>query len=628
MRSGQSQRIKQSPQAHGPEMASPNWDATKTEAPVDLLHKGFELAYLLVPDPSGALAILIRALEKLRVQSRRELKRLYWRDKHTERPVRRIARSDVDMLQWLIMIEAEQDEKAQERVGAVSSVSMTIRYIKHLVQITTAFSSFYVNVGLTRILHNYSTSEAQRIYERLTSRYLGPDEYRRAKSALMDKIIERFGSLVKIARADHGELRFERSDQQQEFAQIAAECLKALAPWSTRGRCAQFVTTNGGSMQLKPPYQDAKADQNEIELRCCHILIEPTCYSQLMEDLAFDQPETKLALPRFFMPEKRENNGDGNARPPLPPELSQEEIDQIQRRLAITDARRRNINPRMVKIFVDGVEQTHIDLTRQSQFQIALEAGASLIEVRGEDERGELLLATHIISYVNDGFDSAAATARLNSGNLKFEVAPIATLGQGPPKAMLAVTFRPQFRWTRPWLLWGDVVSGRPTIRGYALAGLAMALLGAGVTGAVYSYKVNVLERKLQQSERTQQLLAPTAARTIISYALIRDDQRVRGSATVPIPEISLNLRSAAISLELPIGQSTGTGIYTAELKAFTGDPPLMTQNVLRPVRSDGGESVEIIVPADLLKANTYYTVHLHSSDRTDRFTFKVVSTR
>jgi hypothetical protein len=109
---------------------------------------------------------------------------------------------------------------------------------------------------------------------------------------------------------------------------------------------------------------------------------------------------------------------------------------------------------------------------------------------------------------------------------------------------------------------------------------------------------------------------------------LIRDDQRVRGSGTVPIPEISLSLRSAAIGLELPIGQSTGTETYTAELKAFTGDQTLMTQNVLRPVRSDGGETVEIIVPADLLKANNYYTVHLHSSDRTDHFTFKVVSTR
>jgi hypothetical protein len=65
-----------------------------------------------------------------------------------ERPVRRIAHSDVDMLQWwLIMFEAEQDKRAQELAGSISSGGMAIHYIKHLIQITTAFSSFYVNVG-------------------------------------------------------------------------------------------------------------------------------------------------------------------------------------------------------------------------------------------------------------------------------------------------------------------------------------------------------------------------------------------------------------------------------------------------------------------------------------------------
>jgi hypothetical protein len=51
----------------------------------------------------------------------------------------------------------------------------------------------------------------------------------------------------------------------------------------------------------------------------------------------------------------------------------------------------------------------------------------------------------------------------------------------------------------------------------------------------------------------------------------------------------------------------------------------LMTQNFLQPTRIENGWIVEIVVPVDLLKVDTYYTVHLHSSDRTDRFTFKVV---
>ena len=120
MRSGPSQRSSFSPQLQGSTLPVRNWDATKSDAPAELLQRGFELAYFLIPDRVTAIDILTRALEKIRARSRREMKRLYWRDKHAERPVRRIARSDMDMLQWLIMFEAEQDERAQERAGSIS----------------------------------------------------------------------------------------------------------------------------------------------------------------------------------------------------------------------------------------------------------------------------------------------------------------------------------------------------------------------------------------------------------------------------------------------------------------------------------------------------------------------------
>jgi hypothetical protein len=627
MRSGSSQRSSFARQLQGTALPVRNWDATKSDAPAELLQRGFELAYFLIPDRVTAIDILTRALEKIRARSRREMKRLYWRDKHAERPVRRIARSDMDMLQWLIMFEAEQDERAQERAGSISSAGMTIRYIKHLIQITTALSSFYVNVGVSRLLHNYSTSEAQRVYEMLTSRFLGPDEYRRAKSALMDKLSERFAGFLKIARVDHGELRFETLDNQEQWVIAVSDSLSVFTPWSTQGHCAQYVSVNGNA-KLKAAQKAANTDQNESELRCCHILIEPTCYDQLMEDLAFDAPETRLALPRFVMPDKQEKSDDNNVQPPRPPELSQEDLDQIQRRLAVTDARRRNANPRVVTIMIDGVEHAQLDLTQKHQLQVGLNAGASLIEIRGNDERGDLLLATHFMPYVNNTFESSKGTAKLGAGELEFKVIPFATVGQRPPQAILSLNYHARFQWTRPLIAWREFASFRITPRAYLLAGLAMALFGWGVAGAFYSHKVKELEQKLQLARRNQQQLSPTAARAIVSYALIRDDQRVRGTETIGIPEISLHLHSPAISLELPLTLIAGTPSYSAELKTFTGDQTLMTQNFLQPTRAENGSIVEIVVPVDLLKADTYYTVLLHSSDRTDRFTFKVVDNR
>jgi hypothetical protein len=59
-------------------------------------------------------------------------------------------------------------------------------------------------------------------------------------------------------------------------------------------------------------------------------------------------------------------------------------------------------------------------------------------------------------------------------------------------------------------------------------------------------------------------------------------------------------------------------------LKTFSGDRTLMIQSFLRPALTDAGWTVEIVLPADLLKPDTYYTAHLYSTDSADDFTFKV----
>jgi hypothetical protein len=278
-----------------------------------------------------------------------------------------------------------------------------------------------------------------------------------------------------------------------------------------------------------------------------------------------------------------------------------------------------------VAIVIDGVEHSQLDLTQKRQLQIEIQAGVSLIEIRGEDDRGDLLLATHLISYADNAFEFARSTAVLSNGKLKFGVTPVAKLGQEAPRAILSLKYYPKFHLPSFLTAWhGFRSSGRP-IRWYALAGVAMVLIGWGVTGVFYARKIKLLEQQLQQVQRNQQQLSPTAARAIISYTLTRDDQRVRGFETADIPEIAL-LRSPAVSLVLPLSRTEEARTYSAELKTFSGDRTLLTQNFLQATRTDAGPAVEIVIPADLLKADTYYTVHLHSQDTTDRFTFKVVA--
>jgi hypothetical protein len=325
------------------------------------------------------------------------------------------------------------------------------------------------------------------------------------------------------------------------------------------------------------------------------------------------------------MTEKQEKSGDNGTQPRRPPELSQEDLGKLQQRLSATEARRRNMNPRLVIVVIDSVEHAQLDLTQKRQHQIEVESGASLIEIRAEDDRGDLILATHFLSYADNTFEFSKETAVLSKGKLEFDVTPIANPADGPPRAKLSVKYKQSFPLARLSSAWRDFRMSRWTIRSYALAAVAMVIIGWGVAGEFYAHRIKMLEQELKQAHRNQQQLAPTAAGAILSYTLTRDDQRVRGTETASIPEISL-LHSPAVSLELPLPPTAESSSYSAEVKTFAGDQTLVTQSFLQTTRTDTGQVVAIVLPADLLKADTYYTVHLHSSDRTDRFTFKVVA--
>src|SRR5260370_305417 len=501
---------------------------------------------------------------------------------------------------------------------------MVIRYTKYLVQVTTALSGFYVNMAICRLIHSYSTSEAQQVYEMLTCRYLGPDEYRRAKATLMGRINERFADLVRKARVDHGELRLETLTDQEQWVALVNECLGTFTPWSTQGYCPPFLTVTTGN-SVDAVHGAGSTDQNEVEMKCCHVLIEPACYTRWLTVLGLDPPAVRLAIPRFVMPDQQQKNGGDASQRRRAPELSQDELDHIQRRLAMSDARRRTMNPSSVTVMVDGMECARLDLAQKRELQIEVEAGASLIEVHGQDDRGDVLLATQIISYADNLFELSRGKATLGRGRLRFAVQPMAELPDRVPRATWNLHYAPRFQWDRPSAI-GNILEGtQHAIRWYALTGLILALISWGGARVYYGHRIRMLEDKLQQAQSHPHQLFPTSAQAIMSYTLT-DHMRVRGDEGPGIPEILLVPHSAAISLKLPVSGAAAAQTYSAELKTFARNQTLLTLNFLQAVRTDAGSIVEIVVPSDLLRPDTYYTVHLRSADTKYHFTFKVVA--
>ena len=166
----------------------------------ELLGRGFQLAYFVIPHRSLAIQILGDARSKLGVQRSREKKRVYWRDKYLKGKITRMAREDSDLLQWLIYFESEKYERQQEQTSPPPAEDMVVRYIKHLVEMTTAMSSFYVNIGLYRLLHDYSTAEVRRAYEWVSEHFAGDEEYRAVKGALINRLQERFERFLRTCR--------------------------------------------------------------------------------------------------------------------------------------------------------------------------------------------------------------------------------------------------------------------------------------------------------------------------------------------------------------------------------------------------------------------------------------------
>jgi hypothetical protein len=335
------------------------------------LEKGFELAYFLSQDREIALEVLVRALDKLSVHCRREKRRFYWRYNHAGQPIRRITHQELDAFQWLIMLESEPYEKAQEKSGAYSSRDMVVRYIKHLVQITMSMSSFYVCVGINRLLYSYSTSETQAVFELVTERFIGADQYRRAKKMLTSQLSERFGELVETVRTRHGEIRFKAQNDQSRWYGLIHECLSMFSPWSTEGCCERLMAeTDTGAPACAPAVELDHTGADAQETACCHIFIEPMCRGKLLTALSFPPPEARLALPKFGLKEQASEVDNNQSQGPRERGLSEGEERLLFVRLEASQSRHRRFRPDPMNVVADGREYSRMDLENADPMQI------------------------------------------------------------------------------------------------------------------------------------------------------------------------------------------------------------------------------------------------------------------
>lgn len=588
----------------------------------DLLRRGFHLAHFIVPDRTTALRILSDATSKLEVYRNQERKRIYWRHKYLKRKITRVIRQDNDMLQWLIYFEAEKHEKQHEQTGRPRMDDLVIRYIKHLAQATTPMSSFYVNIGFQRLLHNYSTAEARSIYERVTDHFPGNEEYRKVKAVLMSRLQARFGNLLKTCQSSRGELRFEPYDRQENLLGLVGRCLSEFTPWSTSQACCvtaplgQIQWLGNGGLANKP----GKSSLDALETYRSHIFIHPPCLANFIRQLELDSSYQRLSVPRFFLNAGDQEGKPEGSREPVT-DLTDQERQTIAGRLNREAIQRQQVQPERVRILVDGGEIAQLDQMYETFAQYELHQAARLIEVWSADGDEEILLATHWIDY-SELHQPVKAEAKVELGatnELWMRIIP------DDSSARLLLQLRRRSGWAL-WRGYSDTSMWGQAWPKYALAMSAVLLVTS--VGLTIAYRnettkqratIESINRQLAQerASRTaiQQQLSNSVSQQTASFLLPADEIKPRGTQGQDVPRLTIPLHATLINLQLP-ANSTASGRYRASLKSLLEDKSVLEEDYLKPVSPGGnGSKISFVVPAAFLLPDTYYVATLERLD-------------
>jgi hypothetical protein len=368
------------------------------------LNKAFQLAYFIHGDKTTAMQIVTSAMTLLEIAATAQDKRLYYTP--TGRTLARKARtkvslSEIHLLQRLIYIESEPFEKNREKNDVLLDENdLLAHFIKHLVKITVKRNSFYVTLGLSRLLHGYTTAETQEIYnivvqdpERVKDDYY----YRSRKAQLMREMKERFADLLTCVKGQRGEEKFQSVDACDSSRSLVAECLQMFTPWGTPCLMpAQFDVFNDVLRHLS--FKDADPDEeHQVEVNRIHTLLHSDCYLRLTTSIGFDSPELKLQIPQFSF--VNQNQGGPKSGRKNKMTLQEDELDGIRDTLTSQATRRKHVAAGLFRILVDGKEHARFDVKESNNVHFEVGEGAELIEVRTSDEKGELLLASHLLEF-------------------------------------------------------------------------------------------------------------------------------------------------------------------------------------------------------------------------------------
>jgi hypothetical protein len=422
---------------------------------------------------------------------------------------------------------------------------------------------------------------------------------------------------------------------QERWVDLVERSLRAFIPWSTLETCP---VSGGISFDAKTSFlakESRHISQDSLELRRCHVFIDPDCYERLIERTGLGSPRERLTIPQFLNA-NTSDHGDGYDKFGQDlQDLTDAEASKIMTRVDEESVLRQQISPRVVRILANGEECARIDLTASvASYECEISEGTSLLEIATEFNGRTVPLATHWIEYTRcDGVVPVRTTLRLGHGSeLSIQIARVEETEERPRGILLRLKagrrrswagFGEPFNLSAPWF--------------YGTAGVALTavlLIAIGRIGSLRSRQEIEMLRAEVAAEKSARLAAenqrPSALSEHAPYQLVPDDFSQRGaeSAANEAPIVVLP-HQEIVTLDLPV--KAGHLSHRAVLKTYLDGKEILSEGSLFP-RKDHDESViEFVIPVAVLGNGQMYTVELYSMNDTERhnkihsFTFSTV---